>query len=96
MKIKWEESALVRMEKIQAYLVEEFGLKVSEDFGSKTIEIIEALTQQPNKGQVSTKNKEVRKIHLSKTVVAFYTVIKKQVVILDFFDQRQHPDKSKY
>ncbi len=96
MKIRWEESAILRLENIKAYLIEEFGLKVSENFAYNSIQIIESLIKHPEKGQISKKNKEVRKIHLTKTVVAFYTVLEKEIVILNVFDQRNDPNKSKF
>lgn len=96
MTIRWEAEAEKKLIAIENYLVEEFGLRVSENFTLKTLELVESLVKQPFKGQPSVKNEEVRKIRLSKTVVAYYSVLENEIVILDLFDQRQDPNKSKF
>lgn len=96
MKILWRLEAEVSLVKIENYLIGEFGIGVANKFVLKAGEIINSLKEYPYKGQLSAKKGEVRKIRLSKTVVAFYTINKNEIIVLDLFDQRQHPDKSKY
>ena len=96
MKISWKAEAEISLVKIESYLIEEFGISLADKFVLKTIEVIQSLKTYPYKGQLSAKKSEVRKVRLSKTVVAFYTVNENEIVVLDLFDQRQHPDKSKY
>jgi plasmid stabilization system protein ParE len=94
--VKWSDDAIETVERIKKYLVENWSELVADNFVNEIESKIEVLKQFPEIGRPSEKDKGVRKIKVAKHVVLYYRDKKRILEILNFFDQRQHPDKSKY
>lgn len=77
------------------YIADRFSLKTAADFLNEMEFKIERLQEQPLIGRIS-KQSDVRKLKVGKYNLIYYRITKECIEILDLFDQRQHPDKSKY
>jgi plasmid stabilization system protein ParE len=78
------------------YIAENFSLKAVNDFLDETEMKTQRLIDQPYLGRPSSKTGGIRKIKVGKYNTVFYRVNEFQIEIVDLFDQRQDPDKSKY
>ena len=78
------------------YIGEEFGAKATIDFAEEFETRTNRLIQYPEIGRKSEKEESVRMIRIGKYTSLFYSFDKTRIELLDLFDQRQHPDKSKY
>ena len=69
---------------------------VSGNFVKAGCEEITILNRCPEIGWSSDKDETVRKIKIAKHLLLYYRIKKNRLEILDFFDQRQDPDKANY
>lgn len=81
---------------IASFLEENASLLAAEKFAQKVDAQIEKLQHYPFIGRPSGKAKTVRRVFITKHVQMMYRVVGKTIIISDFFDTRQHPDKSKF
>jgi plasmid stabilization system protein ParE len=81
---------------IASFLEENASLSSAEKFAERVDFKINRLIEQPFIGRPSTKAKTVRKILISKHIQMMYRVIGKTLIISDFFDTRQNPNKSRF
>jgi hypothetical protein len=47
-------------------------------------------------GTIENLEKGIRGFLIVKQIVVFYKITEKEIILLDFFDTRQHPEKKKY
>ena len=78
------------------YIGEEFGAKAAVDFAVEIEVRTNRLIEFPEIGRKSEKAENVRMIRIGKYTSLFYSFNKTRIELLHLFDQRQHPDKSKY
>ncbi len=81
---------------IANFLEENASIRMAQQFVNSVDEKIERLKEHPYIGRPSMKAKTVRKINVSKNIQMMYRVVGKTLVISNFFDTRQHPDKSRF
>ena len=91
----WTKRANVNFNKIIAYLENEWGEKVTENFVKKTYTILELLTDQPEIGTLEHQNKNIRGFPLSKHTRLFYRITDKEIIFINFFDSRSDPKKRR-
>jgi len=91
----WTKRANVNFNKIIAYLENEWGEKVTENFVKKTYTILELLSDQPEIGTLEHQNKNIRGFPLSKHNRLFYRITDKEIILLNFFDSRSGPKKRR-
>jgi plasmid stabilization system protein ParE len=84
------------LEAILLYLEDNFSLTTAQKLAAKVDEKVQLLFKQPYVGRPSSKAKTVRKIAISKHLMMYYRVVGSSLVISDFFDTRQNPDKSRF
>ena len=94
--VEWSDGAIEAVIKIKMYLIENWSELVAENFVNEIESKIEVLKQFPEIGRQSEKEKGVRRIKVAKHVALYYREKNGPLEILEFFDQQQHPDKSKY
>lgn len=75
---------------------EEWSSEVSNEFLEKCFLNVELISNFPYLGIQSEKDKAVRKILITIQYVLFYRVEKNFIILLNFFDTRQDPEKSKF
>ncbi|MFL5754261.1 MAG: type II toxin-antitoxin system RelE/ParE family toxin [Bacteroidia bacterium] len=95
-KLIWTENAKSGLLNIVQYLEEEWSLRIAENFVIELYLILDLISNSPLIGIVSEKNILVRKIFVTKHNALYYMIEGENVFLLDFFDTRQHPNKSTY
>jgi plasmid stabilization system protein ParE len=98
MKISWSPQAKKEYEKILMYLNEFWSLKEIENFIIKTETVLNGIQENPYMFVKSTKKKNVCKALINKQNSVFYYIkpLKKEIVLLSFWDNRKKPKKQKY
>ena len=96
MKVIWSSNAEESIKKVKLYLIDNWSQKVADNFINEVGEKIEILKKFPEIGRSSAKDETVRKIKITKHLLLYYRLKKNRLEILDFFDQRQDPDKANY
>lgn len=94
--IRWTKRAEKKFDKIIEYLLTEWNEQVTEKFVKKVYDFIDTLAVFPEIGTIENKEKAIRAFTIVKQINIFYHVDKKQVVILNFFDNRQSPKKKRF
>lgn len=74
----------------------EWDEQVTATFIKKVYDFIDTLRDFPNLGTIENKEKAIRAFTIVKQINIFYHVDKKQIVILNFFDNRQSPKKKRF
>ena len=81
---------------IATYLQSNLSLTAAQKFATSVDVKIEKLKEHPFIGRPSSKAKTVRKINVSKNIQMMYRVVGKTIIISNFFDTRQDPNKSRF
>ena len=92
--IVWNRRANNSFNSIIEYLQEEWGDRVTKNFVIRTYQIIEFLVQHPEMGSLENYEKQIRGFVITKHNTVFYRVEEKRIVLLNFFDNRQHPNEK--
>ena len=94
--IVWTKRASNRFNDIAEYLNEEWGEKVAQSFAEQTYGIIETLSEFPELDPVENEKRGIRGFLLTKQNKLFYRYTKHRLIILNIFDNRQHPNQKRY
>jgi addiction module RelE/StbE family toxin len=94
--IIWTKNALDDLKDIVDYLKQEWSQKSAEKFIDKCFTKIKILSHYPLIGLPSKKITNARRILISKQQSLYYRIDEDKIFLLDFFDLRQDPEKSKY
>jgi len=94
--IRWTKRAEKKLDHIIEYLLTEWDEQVTATFVKKVYDFIDTLADLPELGTLENKEKEIRAFTIVKQINIFYRVDKKQIVILNFFDNRQSPTKKRF
>jgi len=74
------------------YIDKKWGPQTAKQFVIKTDEIFKLLQNYPSMGQIE--NGTIRGFQLSPQTRLLYRVRDEKIIILSFFDVRQHPNKK--
>jgi plasmid stabilization system protein ParE len=94
--VVWNSSAIAGLQSILTYLQEEVSETSAKNFAKKVFERIEVLKKYPEVGRISKKRKEVRLVNIGKRYHMYYRLQGPRLVIVHFFDTRQHPRKNPF
>lgn len=94
--IKWSKRADKKFDKILEYLLTKWGERVTRNFVKKVYDFLDILSEYPEIGSVENKEKGIRGFTLIKQINIFYRVKGETIILLDFFDNRQNPNKKKF
>lgn len=94
MKIVLTKRAIKRYHSIKDYISAEWGENISTAFEQKTISFLDLLEAFPEIGELEHLDKQIRGFQLTKQTRVFYRVKEGRIIILPFFDVRQHPKKK--
>ncbi|MGF1585499.1 MAG: type II toxin-antitoxin system RelE/ParE family toxin [Bacteroidales bacterium] len=94
LKIKWSKRADNSFDRIIVYLHAEWGEQVVQAFVRKTYDFLEILAEFPEIGSMQFQKKAIRGFVLIKQVIVFYKVQGNSIILIDFFDTRQNPQKK--
>jgi len=95
-KVIWNRRASNSFNSIIEYLQQEWGNNVTKNFVTRTYQIIELLSEFPEIGTIENKEKQIRGFVVTKHNTLFYRIEDKNIILLNFFDNRQHPDKKAF
>ena len=79
---------------ITDYISQEFGQSTATIFNQKVESFVEILKKYPEIGSLEFKEKQIRGFQLTTQTKLFYRIKEEKIIILTFFDVRQHPSKK--
>jgi plasmid stabilization system protein ParE len=94
--IVWNRRASNNFNSIIIYLQGEWGDNVTRNFVVRTYQLIELLASNPEMGAIEHFEKQIRGIVITKHNTLFYRIEEENLILLSFFDNRQHPRKKTY
>jgi len=95
LKIVWTKRADKSFDKIIVYLEIEWNTRVVKSFVKKTYDLLDILIEFPEIGSIENEEKNIRGFTLIKQVNVFYKIKEDELIILNFFTNRQNPKKKK-
>ncbi len=95
-KIKSTKRADRRFEEIKEYLNDDFGDAYVARFVKRVFAFYDVLAEFPRIGTLHDRQRGIYGFVLEKQVSVFYRFDDKEVVILNFFDNRSGPDRIRY
>ena len=97
MKVFLSELAENKLLKLNDFLLENWNLKVRNDFINKLTSKIEQISEQPESCPQSSEFKGLYKCVVTKQTTFYYRINfdKKEIEVITVFDTRQNPDKLK-
>ena len=95
MKVFLSELAENKLLKLNDFLLENWNLKVRNDFINKLTSKIEQISEQPESCPQSSEFKGLYKCVVTKQTTFYYRINfdKKEIEVITVFDTRQNPDK---
>lgn len=75
------------------YLEDEWGNSSAKKFIKKVKHFIEIVEKNPDIGKIELEDKGIRGFVISRQITVFYRKKKNRIILLKFFDTRQHPGK---
>lgn len=95
MKVFLSELAENKLLKLNDFLLENWNLKVRNDFIKKLTSKIEQISEQPESCPQSSEFKGLYKCVVTKHTTFYYRINfdKKEIEVITVFDTRQNPDK---
>ncbi len=94
--IRWEAKANETFKEIAFYLQDEYSHKVAMKFADTVYEKLDLLILYPEIGRPSLIDPDVRFVKIGKNHLMFYSCDGYELIIIDFFNTRQDPNKRKY
>ncbi len=92
--IIWTRRSIVSFNLIIEYLENEWDAKVTAAFVKRTYTIIDLLALYSKLVSIEESEKLIRGFVITKHNQLFYREIKKEIIILNFFDTRQNPQRK--
>jgi len=96
LEIQWSKRADKKFDLIIGYLLVEWNERVTKSFVQKVYDLIDVLAEFPEIGTIEHKEKGIRGFTIIKQINIFYRVKDNKIIILDFFDNRQAPQKKRF
>lgn len=94
--IRWTELAVEDYNVVVNYLLENWSVKVAEDFMATMERKINTLSGQPFIGIASEKKPAIRSILITKHNRLYYRIADNKIELLNLFDTRKDPEKNPY
>ena len=96
LEVKWSKKADSKFDTILEYLLIEWGEKITESFVKKVYDFLDILSEFPEIGTLENKEKGIRGFTIARQINIFYQIRENDIVILNFFDNRQSPKKRRF
>jgi plasmid stabilization system protein ParE len=96
LEIHWTRQADRKFSKIIDYLLNEWNSGVTESFVKKVYDTLDTLAEFPDIGTIEHKEKRIRGFTIYKQINIFYKISDNKLIILNFFDNRQSPEKKRF
>jgi plasmid stabilization system protein ParE len=95
-KVVWTKRASKKFDKIVEYLETDWNENVVRAFVQQTESILELLSENPELGTIEHSGKGIYGFSLTKHNRLFYRFNDSRLVVLNLFDNRQHPKRKRY
>jgi plasmid stabilization system protein ParE len=92
--IKWSPKALHRFHDVVKYLENNWGESVVKDFVQRTDLLLKNLIIHPKIHRSITNKYNIKEAVVTKHNLLIYKITKDKIILLTFFDTRQHPKNS--
>lgn len=92
-RIQWTTNAYLDFSQIVNFIKESWGKRSAEDFINNVDAIMSLLIIFPQLGKILHPSKQIRALIISKQTTVVYRIKDYAIIILNFFDNRQDPDK---
>ena len=96
LKIYWTKRADKKFDDILNYLQKEWGESVAKAFTRRVFDFLDILSEFPEIGTIENKEKGIRGFTIIEQVNLFYRISDNKIILLNFFDNRQHPRKKRF
>lgn len=96
LEIKWSKKADSSFDSIIVYLQGEFGEKTTAKFVRKVHEFLDILLEFPEMGTEENKELNIRGFVIVKQITLFYKIRNKRIILMNFYNNRQRPQKKRY
>lgn len=96
LKVFWSVRADKKFDRILEYLSMNWGEQVTESFVKKVYDFLDLIREYPEIGSLENREKNIRGFVIVEQITIFYTVRGDKVILLDFFDNRQKPNKKRF
>jgi plasmid stabilization system protein ParE len=96
--IKWSDEAIKTFDKNIDYLMQEWSEAEIKSFIGQTNTKLKSIEMNPKLYRRSEKHPDIRRVFINKNITLFYLYqpLKKEVILLSFWNNRQNPKKIKY
>jgi plasmid stabilization system protein ParE len=94
--VVWSKNADRNFDFLIDYLSAEWGDSLTKAFVKRTFDFLDLLVDFPEIGSVENASRQIRGFVLTKQITVFYKVKGNRVVILNFYNNRQNPNKRPY
>ncbi|PKP21443.1 MAG: hypothetical protein CVU05_06820 [Bacteroidetes bacterium HGW-Bacteroidetes-21] len=94
LEVYWSKKADKKFDIIITHLTEKWGTKVTTQFVKKVYDFLDILSEFPELGTIEHMNNNIRGFTITKQINIFYLIQNKRIILLNFFDNRQHPKKK--
>ena len=96
LEIEWSRRADKRFDAILEYLEKEWGEKAVKTFVQKVYDFLDLIIVFPNIGTLEDKTKNIFGFVVVSQITIFYRIKLNRIILLNFFDNRQDPDKKRF
>ena len=94
--IYWTRTSDKKFDKIIDFLEQEWGKTVAKAFVKKVYDFLDILVEFSEIGSIENSERNIRGFVVVKQLVIFYKIKENNIILLDFFDNRQNPKRKKY
>jgi plasmid stabilization system protein ParE len=96
LEIIWSKKADERFDSIIENIENQWGSIVTSKFVRKIFNFLEILSEFPEIGTIENIELNIRGFVIVKQLTLFYQIREEQIIILNFYDNRQKPKTKKY
>jgi plasmid stabilization system protein ParE len=96
LEIFWSKRADNKFDKILEYLNSEWGERVTSAFVKKVYDFLDILVEFPEIGTLENTKRNIRGFVIVKQITIFYKLSGDNIILLNFFDNRQNLKRKKF
>lgn len=94
LKIEWSKEAIISLENILNHIELNFGNSIALQYYKNVETTLLQIQNFPYLGKKCKNNLDLRSIVINKRTTLYYSLSEKKIQLLEFFDNRQDPEKK--
>lgn len=95
-KVVWTRRATHSFRNVISYLENKWNYTVTKNFVVHTYDVIDLLAENPEIGTIEDISKNIRGFLVTKHNILFYRTTETEIILLNIYDTRSGPEKSKF